>query len=1121
MKEFKVLSTVDHVLLRPEMYVGGTTTKYITDWVYSEAEKKMVYKDKVKYNEGLVKIIFEAIDNAVDNSMVKENPTTVIHVNVDGDEVTVSNNGVGIPIERKDLGNGECLYIPTTIFGVPRSGSNYNEDRDGIGVNGLGIKLTNILSTKFEVMCINEGKTFSQQWSNHMKDRQPEKIKNSAPKKPNWTTKVKFTPDLSYFHKGDNECNVENIEKDLGEIIHTRLVSLSVTHPNPIKIYYNGTHIKHKGIKAYMKLFTEERTFYEAIPGAKFEYGLTLSNNGTFQHQSFVNCQRTVSDKSSHTRYVTNKVTKAISDYLKKKHPEVGSMISSNVIANYLHVFVNLHMKNPKFTSQTKVELSSNIPAKDYPIDAAKVVGLAKKSGLIQSLEQKMFDKAVSKAQSKLNISKCSSLTIEKLDDAQDAGKATSKDTVLFLVEGDSAKTFVANGMSVIGRKKFGVFPLKGKLLNTLGCSVTKLTANAEIVNVMKILGLNLEKTYETPQDRATLRYDKVCILTDADHDGLHICGLLLTLFQNRWPALLKSGYVLRFVTPVIKATNKRNGKVKTFFTMEEYANWASGSTDLRNWFVQHLKGLGTSEPADTVNYFKAMKAVHLKNFTVDEDITELVHNIFDKKRSDWRKEWISAPLDQKRLDYTATNMSISTFLKTEMYDFSSYNITRGIPHAVDGLKVSQRKIMFTCLEKFKGDNTPMKVAQLGAKAAGDTNYAHGEISIQKAVVVMAQSWPGSNNLPLLMDKGAFGSRLRNGSDAASPRYIFTCLRPYTKAVMGEISPEVLSYKVEENMSVEPHHYVPALPLVLLNGSNGIGTGFNTLIPCFKLDDIIHNVKCKVDTNLQPRKLLPWYSEPYSTNSKTREEEKRWVFEGHVEKITATKWVIKEIPIGVSIDSYKEKVLNVLVAKKIISSAEPDHPSPNEPRFILEGVTIDFDHAYDVLKLRNTMTKNTMNLIGSTGRVVNFKSPEEILDYWYQHRVDHLEKVKQYKLRVMGENIKLLDMKIKFVQAVVRGDIEIRNASKENLRRVMLDQLKIPEEFHQRFLMIPLVSITKEKYEELLQEKATAEHSLKVFQGKTIATLVKETIEECKFEVKPNLKRQGTTGEKSNKKVKR
>jgi DNA topoisomerase-2 len=1084
--EYKVLSDVDHVLQRPEQYVGDTTSCYISDWIWDEGLKQMVFKKKLMHNEGLIKTIFEVIDNCADNASRTIDPTTTIDVTMQNGIITVKNDGAGIRIERLAL-NG--LYIPTTVFGVPRSGSKFNEDRNGtIGMNGLGVKLTNILSKTFSVVCVDKrvGKVFSQTWKNNMKDCGTEKIKD-APSNVRWTTIVSMVPDLDYFNRPENECNITIID-ELIPVIHTRLLQVSVSHPAPLKIYFNKVSIKCKGIKAYMRLFPVDRTFFERV-NDDFEYGVTISPDGMFTHQSIVNCQRTTSNDSTHTKYVTTTVVNAISNHLKKKGMSVR--LSPSQISNNLFIFVNIRVKNPTFTSQTKVHLSTPIDVVKYPIDVARVMGLVKKSGLLQKLEDQLSQKALASMQSTLNGSKRGTVSIPKLDDAEEAGKSRSRKTTLFLVEGDSAKTMVTTGMSVIGRDYYGVFPLKGKLLNVIGASPTQLKDNTEIGNIMKIVGLNFGKTYDTDTEFGTLRYGNVCILCDADVDGIHITGLLLAFFNYYWPALIRRGFLGRFVTPIVKAT--RHTVIKRFFTMRDYSDFAAVN-DMTGWKVQHLKGLGTSEKEDTLTYFKAMDKYHLKCFTGDDETADLINHIFDPKESNWRKDWLLKPMNTPLLDYSQPVMNISQFLRTEMYDFSIYNIKRAIPSAIDGLKVSQRKVLYTCFSKFKADSGDLfKVAQLAALAAAKTNYAHGEVSLQNTIINMAQSFSGSNNMPLLYAGGEFGSRRLNGADAASSRYIFTTLLPDARYLFKDRSENVLEYLIEENVKVEPKYYVPTLPLVLINGTNGIATGFRSLVPSFNPSDILDIIRGKLSASGRRKELVPWYGDTYRTNHKTRLVGDNWVFEGEiVYNETTRKITITEIPIGVSIEDYKIKVLDRMIEKDVIRSVSIKHPSPNEVNFVIDGYAGDTLDLIETFGLRKTMTTKCMNLLDVDGVIKNFTTPEAILEYWYEQRRKCVYDTHKEGVRVFNHVIEELFTKYQFIKAIVDGVVNIRKRkTAEIVHDLVVAGVSVDKEYIMKLLTsMSLSCLTVERYTELKNQHENKQVELEAYKKLTVDDLI-------------------------------
>lgn len=1079
-KVYKALNDIEHTLLRPQQYVGSTRNTLIEDWVFDGID--MVLKSDVKYNEALLKIINEAIDNAIDNTNLKSNPTKTIKVTVHPDTITVTNDGASIPIKTMKV-DDKIEFIPEVIFGKFKSGSNFNDERSGIGMNGIGIKACNILSKSFSIDCCDGEKRFKITWTNNMRNKSKPSIKNKPGKS---CTTVTFKPDLEYFNRTiGNEFQLNSME-DISQLLHTRLIMVNSTIKNKVKIFFNGKLIKVNDMKSFMKLFCKDKIFYEN-QSENFQYGVMISKTDTFQHMSFVNTQRTTSNNSTHTKHVTSKVVSVVSEYLKRK---IGTgKLSSTYISNFLHVFVNLHKQNPTFTSQTKTELSSVVKDKDFPIDTKKILGLLKKSGLIEKLENELKSKNINKVNKALNGKKTNNVNVPKLDDAHNAGTYKSTDATLFLVEGDSAKTMVSTGLSIIGRKKYGVFPLKGKVLNVINASPKKLAENTEIVNIMKIIGLRFGVDYSNESARKTLRYNKVCVLTDADVDGHHITGLLITFFNTFWPQLLNNGFLMRFITPIIKAVKGKH--IKMFLTQKDYEKFALECGDIHKWHVQHLKGLGTSLRTDTLGYFKSINK-HMKSFTPDEYTSVFIKHIFDPSESNWRKEWVVKPInDVEHIDYSAPDMKMTSFMKTEMHDYSTYNIKRAIPSAVDGLKVSQRKVLYHCLDKFKTNNAaPFKVAQLAGTAAAYSNYAHGEVSLQNTIINMAQSFSGSNNIPLLTEDGAFGSRSMNGDDAASPRYIFTRLQPEAREIFSETSPNVLNYMVEENKQVEPDFYIPELPMVLVNGSNGIATGFRTLIPAFNPEDLKNNIKSKFGL-AKYKTLIPYYKGTYKTNHLTKDDGDNWLFKGRCKVISNGVVEIDEIPITMSIEYYKEKVLNKLVSTSIIKHYVIDHIDENTPKFILHGIDTNKSQSQleNILKLSSLMTKKCMNLLDRNGFIKSFKTIDEIFNYWFDIRMEFAQKSKQNRLKTMDVELFELENKAKFVKSIIENKLVIRGKDIECVKS-QLAHLEIDQMFHDKFLALSLISCTKTRFEQLLKQYATLKRAREELEKKTLQEIV-------------------------------
>jgi DNA topoisomerase-2 len=208
-------------------------------------------------------------------------------------------------------------------------------------------------------------------------------------------------------------------------------------------------------------------------------------------------------------------------------------------------------------------------------------------------------------------------------------------------------------------------------------------------------------------------------------------------------------------------------------------------------------------------------------------------------------------------------DITLKDMVNKELIHFSVYDNARSIPNYIDGLKPSQRKILYYMLKKNITEN--IKVAQLSGYVSAETSYHHGEVSLQKAIVCMAQNFIGANNINLLYPSGNFGTRPFGGSDASSARYIFTRLDKITKVVFNDKDSDLLKYLEDDGQTIEPEFFLPIIPMILVNGCEGIGTGYSTFIPCYSPLQIIDNLiyiidnKGQVDDSSELTELIPYY----------------------------------------------------------------------------------------------------------------------------------------------------------------------------------------------------------------------------------------------------------------------
>jgi DNA topoisomerase-2 len=387
--------------------------------------------------------------------------------------------------------------------------------------------------------------------------------------------------------------------------------------------------------------------------------------------------------------------------------------------------------------------------------------------------------------------------------------------------------------------------------MNVCDLGQERIAANKEITYIKKILGLESGKHYT---DVSGLRYGRIMIMTDQDVDGSHIKGLLFNLFYRLWPSLLCiPGFVASMLTPIVKA-RRRTGrqpaadKERAFYNMTDYEAWlqtAEGNGG-HGWEIKYYKGLGTSSSQEAKEYFKDMK-LSTYGWSGAES-GQALQLAFDKMQANERKAWLLGYDRSRGLDYTGDRtVSFEDFVHRDLVHFSNYDLVRSIPSVCDGFKVSQRKIIHCCLKRNL--TREIKVAQLAGYVSEHAAYHHGEASLNATIVGLAQDFVGSNNASLLQPVGQFGTRIQGGKDSAATRYIHTLLSPLTTALIHPDDAGILKFLDSDGTPVEPEHFIPILPLVLINGASGIGTGFSTNVPCHNPLDVAAAMRAIVNSD--------------------------------------------------------------------------------------------------------------------------------------------------------------------------------------------------------------------------------------------------------------------------------
>ena len=1095
-----------HILDNPDTYIGSVEKVEADLWVLNQSSDKIVERN-MTYIPGLFKLFDEGVVNCRDHvirmeSAIKaEQPNTLpvsyidISIQEDGTIVMI-NDGNGIDIAEHPEYK---VYIPELIFGHLRTSTNYNKDEKKIvgGKNGFGFKLVLIWSTYGSVETVDHvrGLKYVQEFKNNLDEICKPTI-TKCKNKP--YTKITFKPDYK-------RLGIDGLSPDLIALLKKRVYDISAVTDKTIKVKYNSELIPVKNFQQYIDLYIGDksespRAYEDSGPGGRWEYAVALTPSNEFIQVSFVNGIHTVKG-GKHVEYILGQITRKLCDYIESKKKV---KVNQNSIKEQLILFIRCDIENPAFDSQTKDFMntpSSKFGSKCEVSD--KFIEKIAKMGVMEAAVQ-LTEVKENKAAKKTDGTKSRSIKgIPKLTDANWAGTEKSKDCVLIFCEGDSAKTGVISGLSPEDRNIFGVYPLKGKVMNTRGGNIKDLNENKEITEIKKILGLETGKTYTSIEDvNKSLRYSKVVFMTDQDLDGSHIKGLCINLFQNEWLSLVQiPGFIGFMNTPILKA--KKGQQELRFYNDGEYNAWKNNTAiDTRGWNIKYYKGLGTSTKAEFVEYFEEKKFVGFEHTSLSDNAIDLV---FNKKRADDRKEWLETVYDRESyVDTSKPMITYEEFIHKEFIHFSKYDCDRSIPNLMDGLKTSLRKILFC--EFKRRESSEIKVAQFSGYVAMNSCYHHGEDSLNQAIVGMAQNFVGSNNINLLVPAGQFGSRIKGGKDASSPRYIFTRQERITRRIFVEKDDNVLKYLTDDGTPVEPQFYVPIIPMVLVNGSKGIGTGFSTEIMCYNPRDIIAYLKNLLqDTKVVSMDFIPYYEGFNGTISKIGDT--KFLFKGKYEKIGQDKIRVTELPIGFWTEDFKE-LLEKLEEDREVKASKSDKdkdkvkklaPYVKEYDDNSKDTNVDFvitfskgqldelesaagDHGCNglekLLKLYSTSSTTNMNLFDSEDKLKKYNSVSEIIDDFFNVRLEYYGLRKAYLIDVLERELIVLSNKAKYIQEVLNGTVDLRKKKKDEIIKMLetkgyqkiVNENNVVDEDYKYLVRMPMDSVSEENVEKLNNE---------------------------------------------------
>lgn len=1091
----------------------------------------------------------ELVCNATDNKCRDGAGIVMTTIRVDIDEgpggaFKVTNDGAALSTRKFN----EDLYQITVAFGRFQAGTNFkkkdNETGESskqykhtIGQNGVGSKGTNVFSREFTVCITNadEKKTFQQKWENNMKLEGDPMIERCSKK--NNSTTVSWVPDWEKLNMPE-QC--AGLTKEIKAALESLVYHASLC--TPVRVFLNGKELtKMKTPQHFIQAFGGEKPFAtDVVCNASGQPVFSIccasrpENMDRGVMEAFVNGTRC--PEGTHVDMMLERIRKIVLAKARKKDSDVS--IKTTTLRNEMVVVATMLIDSPSFDSQLKTNMDTRASKFGFSWEpSTKFKDSLEKSPIVQRVI------SASKADQDAKLQKTTKLTkgipsIAKYEPAMHAGKK-GVECSLILCEGDSAKGLAIAGLTVIGRENYGVFPLKGKLLNTRNMSAKKLLdgSHPEVSNLIRILGLEIGKVYDV-ESAAALPYRWVLTMTDQDVDGDHIQGLILNMLTSCFPSLFKvlPDFVRRLATPVIRVTLP-GGSRENFFSEVEYHAWreqrvANGEA---TGTLKYYKGLGTSTAADARLYFGQLEENSINILHTGEPSDVALDEWFDEKKAACRRDFLQNRYDAKSfVDYSQENISIEKFIHDGLSHFSHSDNRRSIPDMVDGLKPSQRKVLF-CV-RDRNLTTDVKVAQLQAIVAERTAYHHGEVSLGLTIIGMACDYTFTNNVSLIVPSGSFGTRHAK-NDAASVRYIYTRLDAICNYIYRTEDDAVLEYNTEDGHTIEPVRFVPIVPMILINGASGIGTGWRTDVPCFNPVDVIEACEFYVDQfstlmeddedqfdiaarcdrvnallhEQQPPKitsLLPWYR---NFNGQITDNGGGVFSTTGVYEVKGDDVVITELPVNTVTDDYYEDLRKRVCRSHGDTDIEKfchridKYNSDTNVLIILrssqERIEAVQAELPKLLKIKNNLTAR-MNLFPPTeDRPVKCEI-QEIFYSFGKERLQLYGKRIAHQIRKLEKQLRIAHNKSRYIKEVRDGTHIVSSFQDEAEESAALVAKGYSGEPGFDYLLhMRLQSLNEKKYEALQKDVERITEELEDLKKKTPATTWRAELTELRLEL--------------------
>ena len=1084
--DYKKLSQREAVLKRPQRFIGSLTKTKRHVYLYDFEENKSVLGE-IDISPGFERVFLEILTNSADNierSRKHGIDPGEIHISIGENKIAIYNEGLGIPTEiHPEFG----VPTPQHLFSKFSCGSNFNDDSNtGSGTFGIGASCTNTYSRKFivEIGDQERGIRYKQIFSNNM-------IDISDPVEEPYQGKayvlIKYVLDFERFGYDKNY----HYDDDMLSFFAQHAINIAFS-TNSV-VVFNNIVFDFKDIKNFVNLFRDDKEKFLTYEDDNNR--LVLIDSEYYGFISLVN-NMTV-EGGNHIEKWLEKIKR----YLDKTVKTV-KVKKQDIMENIIMLY-SVKLDKVEYDSASKNKLitpKGSIKIKESGYNMLK--GMEKWSMISRIKERYKSASGFSKSKSG---SKSKYVSVKKLTDADGIGTKGEEHIKrdLILCEGDSAKTAAEKGRTEETKKTIGVLALKGKPINTTKHSVEKIEKNKEFDSIVKSMGFPLGKDvdYTTEKDRKELRYNTISLFADPDPDGEHIKAICINMIYSIWPSFIEAGLLYHIVVP--EYICRKGKQTKRFYSKADYINWYNTDPNSDKWTIKHIKGLATMSDEDIGYEIENPRRIQLNP---DEDSPVWLKKAFDPELADLRKEWIHKFVDGYRYDYPLD--TVSNFMTEKYIIYAIDDWKRSLPR-IDGLKISQRKILYTAMKRLKSPKSEIKVGRLAEAASESTNYHHGSQSLASAIISMGRDNIGSNNIPLIKRDNQFGTR--RGGDAGKPRYISAKYNSIVKYIFRPEDDVILDYLHEDGLDIEPDIYYPILSMTHVNGSKGIGTGYSIDIGNYNPHDVIQHhfdwLDAYEDNKLDEfinsyRAPKPWYrnyeGDIIERNSKTAKN--KWVSIG---KYTVKGNTVKvtELPVTVTIETYKKKLEKDQEDGNIKgytdNSITTSNRSDTLPRLSISGVK---EPNIKSLHLQASIPTSNINILTDKEKCEKF-TVESLLHYFCEVRLDAYIRRKEAYIKKLESEIHYLLKKKEFIIEVINDELILRKRARNDI----LDDFK-ERGYFEDFLKIPLGSQTIEGVKKIENTIADKEKEYEMYVNKNVLDIWRDELDELVLQIKKTLK---------------